>query len=139
MANVLLVDDDAMVQWALDEALSDAGHLVMQASTGATAGELIDQNPMLDLLVTDIALAGPVNGLQLSRYWRGKSGLPTVFITGFTQSDAGVVSMDKRDVYLRKPFRAEELIGLVERLVAQHPKHRAGLSWRASPREPRAI
>ncbi len=118
--NVLLVDDDAMTQWALGEALTDAGHSVVPAATGDHAGELIAQRPDLDILVTDIALGGPVTGQQLARFWRSRSGRPTVYITGASARDAGIVSFDARDFYLQKPFRAEELVQAVERLVSAY-------------------
>ncbi len=118
--NVLLVDDDAMNQWALGEALTDAGHHVVAAATGDHAGELMAQHPDLDILVTDIALEGPVTGQQLARFWRSRSDRPTVYITGFSPREAGIVSFDAKEAYLQKPFPAEELVRVVERLVAAH-------------------
>ncbi len=125
--NVLLVDDDAMTQWALGEALADAGHSVVPAATGAHAGELIVQHPDLDILVTDIALAEPVTGQQLGRFWRSRSDRPTVYITDASAGDAGIVSFDAKEVYLQRPFRAEDLVRAVERLVSVH--RAAGQTW----------
>lgn len=118
--NVLLVDDDAMNQWALGEALTDAGHNVMSAATGDYAGELIVQHPDLDILVTDIALEGPVTGQQLARFWRSRSERPTIYITGYSPRDVGIVSFDAKEAYLQKPFPAAELIRTIERLVLAH-------------------
>lgn len=133
-AKVLLVDDDALSQWALDEALTDAGYRVLQAATGDHAGELMDKHPDLAILVTDISLAGPVTGLQLARFWRSRFNRPTVFITGFSHQDAGIVSLDARDAYLQKPFGAAELIRIVSRLLtAGEPSGMDGArraSWR---------
>ncbi len=118
--NVLLVDDDAMNQWALGEALTDAGHHVVPAATAAHAGELMARHSDLDILVTDIALAGPVTAQQLARFWRSRSNRPTVYITGYSPREAGIASFDAKDVYLQKPFPAEDLVRIVERLVSAH-------------------
>ena len=137
MAKVLLVDDDAMAQWALDEALTDAGHCVLQAATGVRAGELIESHPDIDVVVTDIDLAGPVSGLQLARFWRARSQRPTVFTTGFDASAVGILGHDPRDIILSKPFRADDLIALVERLAGPVRQAVAPI-WRGYPHEKRA-
>ncbi|OYV33558.1 MAG: hypothetical protein B7Z80_23700 [Rhodospirillales bacterium 20-64-7] len=86
---VLVVDDEPMVRTIIAAALKDHGHRVAQAEDGASALALIAQGQAVDILVTDLAMPGDMDGLALIREARHRlPNLPALLLTGHT-GDAG--------------------------------------------------
>ncbi len=111
MAQVLIIDDEPGVCWALSRALRDAGH---EVQTAGTAEQGLPLAGSADLVFLDLGLPG-MSGLDaLDRLER----VPVVVITGHGTVDNAIEAL-KRGAYdyLVKPLRAEELPALVERAV----------------------
>jgi CheY-like chemotaxis protein len=80
---VLLVDDEHGVRTVIAMALADRGHTVAEAEDGATALARLDAGVAVDVLVTDLAMPGGMDGLALIREARRRRpNLPAVLITG---------------------------------------------------------
>ncbi|MHC4957946.1 MAG: sigma-54-dependent transcriptional regulator [Planctomycetota bacterium] len=111
MANVLIIDDEPGVCWALRTALENAGHAV---ETAGTAEQGLPLTGGRDLIFLDIALPG-MNGLEaLERI----DGVPVVIITAHGTVENAVEALKRGAFdYLVKPLRPEELPALVERAV----------------------
>ena len=102
----LLVEDNPEVADATATVLEELGFAVRTAS-GAPAAMRVLEQERFDLMVTDIVMAGPMNGLDLARSIRRQwPDLPVVVVTGY--SDAAEDAA-KEFTVLRKPYRLEEL------------------------------
>lgn len=114
---VLVVDDDRGMRESLSELLAATGYDVVTASNTDEALKVIASGDV-DLLLTDLRMPGP-NGLELirsARQWRPdlRAILMTAFGNGFTEVEVvrrGGVG------YLQKPFEADEVTGLVGRIL----------------------
>jgi DNA-binding response OmpR family regulator len=106
--DVLLVEDDELVREFLSDGLAELGLRVTQAATAEDVLSLADGLPGPTVLVTDINLPGS-DGFSLAAAARRRwPGLRTVFMSGRPMRlDANLV--DPRDVFLTKPFTAQEL------------------------------
>ena len=115
-ASILVVDDDECLRELMYLHLSNAGYRVLLAEDAIVGGHfLLDQH--VDLLVADIEMPF-MDGLDLVRAIRSDpsvSELPVVFVT--SQPGHECVAVQLGASYLRKPVRADELLGLVARLV----------------------
>jgi PAS domain S-box-containing protein len=109
-ASVLLVEDDPGVRMYAAEALTTLGYEVLQASDSLTALCLLDENPKIALLFTDVGLPD-LNGRRLAEEaQRRVPDLKILYTTGYARNaivhhgilDAGV------DL-LPKPFTVEAL------------------------------
>jgi len=71
-------------------------------------------------LIVDIRMPG-ISGLELQdRLVERKSPLPIVFITGHGDVPMAVTTMKKGAMdFIQKPFKEEELVSLVERMLDQ--------------------
>ncbi|HVW94050.1 MAG TPA: PAS domain S-box protein [Devosia sp.] len=102
---ILAVDDDGLVLMNTAAMIEDMGHRVIEATTGKKALEILEQEPGIDLLITDQAMP-QMTGLQLAQEAaRLRPGLPVVIATGYAelpQSTGNFVKLDK-------PFFAEQL------------------------------
>ena len=74
----------------------------------------------LQCLIVDIRMGG-MTGLELqSRLIEGRSPLPIVFITGHGDVPMAVDTMKKGAMdFIQKPFKEDQLVGLVERMLEQ--------------------
>lgn len=131
MANVLIVEDEAVLRLTFGEFLEQDGYTAHTAEDYDEAVSLLDRVDF-DVIVTDIILAGR-NGVDLLRTVRERGlGCPVVMITGEpnveTASDA--VRLGAFD-YLAKPVTREALtrvarLAVDRRRIAQERDHYAG-------------
>ena len=120
---VLIVDDDRKIVDLLGELLELEGYQIATASDGSEAFDLaISFDP--DLVVSDVVM--PVlGGLELCRRLKDDfrtAFIPVLLISGVRPSiDAGSEGLHAgADDYIDLPFRNEELLVKVARLVERH-------------------
>ncbi len=101
---ILVVEDDADVRAYSSETLRELGYSVVEADTGRTALQVLESNPEIRLIFTDIGLPGGMNGRQLADAARKRRGdLKVLFTTGYARNaivhdgrlDAGVELITK--------------------------------------------
>lgn len=110
-ACVLLVDDDALIRMVAAEDLRLAGFHVLEARDAAEALRLIDSGATVNMVVTDVEMPGPMDGLALAPHLRARfATLPIAVISGRLD----VVEAGLDDIpFLSKPCSDEALVGLV--------------------------
>ncbi|SFB50580.1 Response regulator receiver domain-containing protein [Rhizobium sp. NFR07] len=64
---VLVVEDEALIRFAVMDALEDAGYAVIEASSVLEAIGQLGQHEEIDLLITDVDMPGVLNGIDLAR------------------------------------------------------------------------
>ena len=111
---VLLVEDDDLVRLACFRALDGAGYRVFEAHNAGEAIILAEDQPRVDLLVTDVALPR-VDGRQLARHMkRIHPETKVLFVSGYNESDARVSAVQASDShFLAKPFTPHSLLSKV--------------------------
>ncbi len=89
---LMLVDDEALIRAVLAEQLEIAGYEVLVAGSAPAALAMLDQDPAVDLIVSDLSMPG-MDGLALIREaQRRRPGLPAILLTGFV-TDAAEIAM----------------------------------------------
>ena len=90
------------------EVLQEIGYQAVEVRDGHAALALIEQDPRIELVLSDVAMPGGMSGLELARELRNlRPGLPVVLATGYTQWGARVA--DENFVFIAKPYRREAL------------------------------
>ncbi len=111
----LLVDDDPPVRATTAAILRSLGITVSEAAHGKEALRIIEGSMAIDVLVTDVILAGGMLGPEVAERARAlRPGLKVLFISGFA-SDA---LADHRPL-LSKPFRRAELAAELAKLLGK--------------------
>jgi DNA-binding NtrC family response regulator len=64
-ATVLVVEDEALVNWNIADALRDDGFCVIQAFTGEQAMSIVNQRSDIRLVFADVNLPGELDGIAL--------------------------------------------------------------------------
>jgi PAS domain S-box-containing protein len=120
---VLIVDDDRKILDLLVELLEIEGYEIATAVDGSQAFELaISFGP--DVVVSDVVMP-QVGGLELCRLLKNDprtAYIPVLLVSGrIPSNDAGIEGLHAgADDYLDLPFRNEELLVKVARLVERH-------------------
>jgi len=110
--SILLVDDEQGVRETIEAALADRGHAVTTAENASVALAMLDAGASVEVVVTDLAMPGGMDGLELVREARRRRpGLPAVLITGYA-GDAGQLALREAAgagpfALVRKPASAE--------------------------------
>jgi CheY-like chemotaxis protein len=107
-ARILVVEDDAEVARVTMEILQEIGYQAVEVRDGHAALTLIEQDPRIDLVFSDVVMPGGMSGLELARKLRElRPGLPVVLATGYAQGGARLA--DENFLFIAKPYRRESL------------------------------
>ena len=116
MSQILLIEDDLPVQYAIRRALVNKGYGVIGTSSGAGALEILELSSP-DLILLDLYL--PVlDGRQFVQAYRERPGphAPILVITGAGYAAERAAALEVAG-HLDKPFRPTELLTKVEDLI----------------------
>ena len=116
---VYVVDDDEAVRDSLQWLLEGKDYRVRCFDSAESFLSRYDSREVACLIV-DIRMGG-MTGLELqSRLIEGHSPLPIVFITGHGDVPMAVDTMKKGATdFIQKPFKEEDILKLVERMLTQ--------------------
>jgi signal transduction histidine kinase/DNA-binding response OmpR family regulator len=118
---VLVVEDDEAVRAHSVEILRELGYRVLEAANARTALELLERQPEIALLFTDVGLPGGMNGRQLAEAAvRARPTLKVLFTTGYARN--AIVHDGRLDAGVRlitKPFSYDELGAAVRDVLAR--------------------
>ena len=126
VGTVHIVDDDTSFMTAVKRLLETAGY---RAKTYPSAQQFLDQRPdegepgciLLDAKLP--GLSGPELQIRLSELG---ATLPIVFVSGYTDIRGTVRAIKAgAEDFLTKPVKAEELLTVVGKALAQHTNSRA--------------
>ena len=108
---ILVAEDNAEMREIAVQLLDSLGYKTLAAADGGGALAILENTPDIDLLFTDIIMAGGMNGVALAEAaHRSRPGLPVVFTTGYAEAAVlrdGQVSRDRNLV--TKPYRRQDL------------------------------
>lgn len=115
-ATIALVDDDRNILTSVSIALQTEGFLTRVYSDGETALKALVDNPP-DLAVLDIKMPR-MDGLELLRRLREKSGIPVIFLTSKDDElDEALGLAMGADDYIAKPFSQRLLIARIRAIL----------------------
>jgi len=118
--HILLVEDQDMVRDMAQRVLERAGYTVVTARDGQQALELWQQKEnRFDVIVMDMIMPR-MGGRELAGHIRAdKPRQPILFISGFDAgSVGGPMELTPHEAILQKPFRKEELLKVLQRLMS---------------------
>ena len=115
---VLVIEDDLAIQALIDEALCDGGYQPANATSGEEAIALLrDHQTKYRVLVTDIDLAGMIDGWEVAKVAREiDPTYPVIYMTG-TAVDQWPIHGVPNSVLLAKPFAPAQLVTAISNLL----------------------
>ena len=119
-APILVVEDDDDIRRYAVSVLEDAGYVVLTARDAVEAFVLLEQNPAISLMFTDVVMPR-IDGLMLADMARLRHpGLRVLYATGFLDR------VERQPGYrygalLTKPYRRGQLEAAVRQSLAEPP------------------
>ncbi len=122
-ARILVVEDNSMVRKMTVKRLRALGYITEEASSGKEALQSIEEDPSIDLVISDIVMAGGMSGFDVARWVKDK--LPRcgiLFASGY--NDPALENIDEqtaRHTVLHKPYSVAELQDAVNAALESTP------------------
>ena len=116
--SVLVVEDDSDVRDYVVETLASLGYKVFEAGEAESALRLLDENPSVHLLLTDVVMPS-MNGRKLAEEARlRRPDLKILYMTGYSRN--AIMHQGRLDIgvdLLQKPISSEQLASAVRRML----------------------
>jgi CheY-like chemotaxis protein len=104
---VLVVEDEALMRMKLAEELRDAGYLVVEASDGSEAVDILTVRRDVHVVISDIRMPGPIDGVELSR--RIRSEYPAIKVV-LSSGEPNAADSAAHDGFFLKPYKVAWII-----------------------------
>jgi len=118
---ILVVEDNELLLASVATMLRDQGYRVLTATDAATALKLLESEPDIKLLFTDVVLPRGVNGRQLADEAQRRSPtLLVLFTTGYTRN--AIIHQGRLDrgvEFIVKPFTYAALLTKIQQVLAE--------------------
>jgi DNA-binding NtrC family response regulator len=113
---VLVVEDEALIRFAIVADLEAEGFEVFEAADATEAIVALALNPSIQALFTDIDMPGDVDGLKLAAFVRNRWPPIKIIITsGHHHFYDHTLSIGER--FIPKPYHADHVIASLRELV----------------------
>jgi DNA-binding NtrC family response regulator len=135
---ILVVDDEQLIRWSLNDRLTEEGYRVLEA---ATAAEALDKaRDGVDLVLLDYRLPDSDGLTVLKKIKEENPDTLVIMLTAVAGVDTAVEAMKAGAYhYANKPFNLDEVALLVEKALETTRLRREVRALRASQAQPYAI
>jgi CheY-like chemotaxis protein len=111
--SVLIVEDEPLVRMATVDLAIEAGFSVVEASSADEALIILQNNPAIEMVITDVDMPGSINGIELARLLRQEyPRLKIAVVSGVFHQPVLPAGIP----FFTKPLRDDVLLELLNRL-----------------------
>ena len=103
---IMIVEDEPLVAFDNESMLQDGGYVVVATVDNFADAAEVMASEALDLILTDISLAGEGSGVDVARA-AAERGIPVLFVTGNCTEEAKALAVG----CLAKPYSERVLLG----------------------------
>ena len=116
---ILVVEDNASILALAKHYIESAGYEVITAPDSDVAKSIIDAQPDIDMLFTDIIMPGEYSGYGLADYFLSKfSDKPVLYASGYnSELKKADIQANDRLMFLTKPYKRDELLEKLDMLL----------------------
>ncbi len=111
---ILVVEDNSSLRAVAVKQLAGIGFRVLEVENAQKALDVLEGEPNIDLIFTDVVLPGDMDGYALARTLKERYPRPKILLTsGFPGMRFNGSELAERLPLLSKPYRKEDLIRMV--------------------------
>jgi DNA-binding response OmpR family regulator len=115
---VLFVEDEFLIRMLMAEVLRDEGFEVIEAEDGSQAVAVIDGPDGFDLLLTDVHMPGPIDGIQVAARARQRDPRTLVIVVSARPDSAQRLDgLASRGVFVAKPYDLYALVQTIRHML----------------------
>ncbi|WP_313739130.1 response regulator [Pseudomonas sp.] len=117
---ILVVEDEPGVRLLVVEVLQDLGYIAIEAEDAHRALEILQHEPKLDMVISDVGLPG-VGGRELvEEIRRQRPGIGVLLVTGYAEDAMDMQRFLGQNMHLlQKPFAIELLGARIREILEQ--------------------
>ena len=120
MANVLLVDDSSVVRSHMRTLLESGGHMVLEASNGLKALNVLETHASVQLIITDINMP-EMDGISFCKLLRTDPIHANVRVFALTTEVSTELKIAGKEagilLWIQKPADGELLLATIEKIL----------------------
>lgn len=125
-ARILVVEDEPVIALDLEQRLLQLGYKVVGIADAAEVALKLVEQTQPHLILADIRLQGPIDGIDLAAQIRDRDRLPVVFLT----AHADAATLDRAIAtqpfgYVVKPFQTHDLQTTIAVALSRHQTEQA--------------
>lgn len=113
---VLVVEDEALVRFDVISQIEDEGFTVIEAANADAAIRILETNPDVAILFTDIDMPGSMDGLKLSAAVRDRWPPVKIVVTSGHRM-VEITDLPDGSVFHAKPYRHAEVVASFRELT----------------------
>lgn len=119
---ILVVEDEMVVAQNIATAVKSWGYTVSGiASTGKKALEIVSSQTKPDLVLMDIKLKGPMDGVSIAQRVQALFDIPVIYLTALSDPETLKRALHSHPYgYVVKPFMGNELRQAIELALERH-------------------
>jgi len=120
-ASILIIEDSFIVAYHLQATLEGEGYAILNKLDSGESAISFIEHTRPDLVLMDIMLAGPMDGIETASIIKSRFNIPVIYITALT--DKNTISRAKITEpygYLTKPFEDREIFTVIEMALYKH-------------------
>jgi CheY-like chemotaxis protein len=113
---VLIVEDEPLIRMSLVEDLQDAGMVVFEAGTADEALIILEANPEISSVFTDVDMPGTMSGIELAGILRNsRPGVTVTLTSGYLKLPKGELPPEVG--YIPKPYDIDHVLRQIRPLA----------------------
>lgn len=115
LTRILIVEDESIVAMDLSEQLEAIGYEVCGLADNGADAIAITENQQPDLILMDIVIKGPIDGIETAQKINQHAHIPVIFLTAYTDNTTVERAAKVAPYgYVSKPYQPRELRAAIE-------------------------
>jgi DNA-binding NtrC family response regulator len=113
-----------MIRFALSDCLVDRGFKVFEVGSATEAIDVLEAEPDIDLVFSDIRMPGPLNGIDLAKWVHAhRPGLAVVLTSGDARRAKPLSDDEPDEPFIAKPYDPQSVADRIcdLALAQKHP------------------
>lgn len=114
--SILVVDDEALIRINLADFFEDEGFQVFEAENADAAIAIMESNPSIRIVLTDVQMPGSMDGVKLAHHVRARFP-PTLLVVASGAVKVSPAELPSHTMFVAKPFDPRFVLDEIERLT----------------------
>lgn len=115
---ILVVEDEGLLRLAIVEQLVDEGFIVFEAGSADQAIAILDANPVIRLVFTDVDMPGSMDGLMLAAAVRDRWPPVKIIVTSGHRM-VEITDLPDGGVFFSKPYKHAAVVRSMRELLSR--------------------
>lgn len=121
---LLIVGDEVLIRTIIADYLQECGFKVLEAADGEEAVEILQGGIAVDLVLSDAALAGPMNGVALNQWLRTHMpGIPIILTSGDAAKSEAAHELCRNEPFFADPYDVRQVVSYIRSVLGEQRRN----------------